>query len=68
MKKADILDLLKKEYVNSMWIALNMCEEGSEDYKVHMTESTTLMHVIYMLTDNKYANEIKRIYEDAETT
>ena len=66
MKKADILEVLKKEYVNSMWLALHTCEKGSEDYKVQMAESTTLMHVINMLTDNNYANEIKRIL-DAET-
>lgn len=67
MKKADIIEILKKEYDVSMWLALHMYEKGSEDYKVQMKESTTLMHVINMLTDNKYANEIKRIYEDAET-
>lgn len=60
MKKADILEVLKKEEKLSMDIA-NSFKKGSERYNIYMAEAAVYEHVIGMFTDDKYAKQIKDI-------
>lgn len=67
MKKNELLELMRKEYETTMWLAKNSCEKNSVTYRIYLKEAATCQHVINLLTDDEYAEQIKKIYKVAET-